>query len=75
MFSKKVITAILITLAVFTVAVLIVFCVVGEEPATLIGCVFAFCGAEGGCLALIKVTKEKTRTETEEKEFEEDTEE
>lgn len=58
-FSKKVITAMLLTLIVFTIAVLILFRIVGEEPSTLITCVFAFCSAEGGFLATIKVVEAK----------------
>ena len=46
-------------MAVFVVANLIIFCVVGDEPTTLIGCVFAFFATEGGCLAMIKATETK----------------
>jgi hypothetical protein len=47
-------TAMLVFLALFVVAVLYISYKTGTEPSTLVASVFAFCGVEGGCLALIK---------------------
>ena len=54
-FSKIVIASLLIFLVVFTVAMIVCAFVAQYEPSTLIGCVFAFAGAEGGFLAMIKI--------------------
>lgn len=54
-FSKAVVAALLIFLAVFTVTMCICAFVTQYEPSTLIACVFAFAGVEGGALAMIKI--------------------
>lgn len=61
-FSKRVVTAMFALVILFTLAVLFIFYRTGSEPSTLIACVFAFVGVEGGALAWIRVTKEKTST-------------
>lgn len=43
----------------FVVVILYLFKQTGDEPSTLITCVFAFCSVEGGALALIKTIKTK----------------
>lgn len=58
-FSKLILKSMFIFLMVFTMAVLYVSYKTGSEPSTLVTCVFAFCGAEGGCLAWIKTIKSK----------------
>lgn len=58
-FSKAIIISILLFLFVFVLAVLYLFMRTGNEPSTLISCVFAFCSIEGGALALIKTIKTK----------------
>lgn len=52
-----------IFLVLFTIACLVVTAVTGTEPGILEGSVFAFCGAEGGLSAWIKVVKHKTKKE------------
>ena len=54
-FSKAVVVALLIFLAVFTVAMIVCAFVTQYEPSTLIGCVFGFAAAEGGILGMIKI--------------------
>ena len=51
-----------IALAVFTIAMIIVFCVYQTVPDTLIGCVFGAITGECGFMALIKGTKERQET-------------
>lgn len=46
-------------LILFTCACLFITYKKATEPRTLITCVFAFCGAEGGLAAWIKTIKEK----------------
>ncbi len=53
-FSKKVMTCMLVFLVIFTAVVLYISYKTQSEPSTLVASVFAFCGVEGGCLALIK---------------------
>lgn len=65
-FSKIVIAGLLIFLAVFTVAMSVCAFIAQYEPSALITCVFAFAGAEGGALAMIKIfekDKEKSKDE------------
>jgi hypothetical protein len=64
-FSKGVIVFMLLFLFCFTSANLFLFYRNGTEPSTLITCVFAFCGAEGGYLAFVKKLKEKDGTKNE----------
>ena len=59
-FLKKVIISIGIFLLLFTVAVFTVFCITGgNEPSTLITCVFAACLGEGTICGLLKKSKGK----------------
>lgn len=59
-FLKKVIISIGIFLLFFTIAVFTVFCITGgNEPSTLITCVFAACLGEGTICGLLKKSKGK----------------
>lgn len=58
-FSKAIILGMLLFLLLFVFLVLYLFKQTGNEPSTLISCVFAFCGVEGGALAWIKTIKSK----------------
>ena len=50
-----------IALAVFTVAMAVIYCVTGGIPDTLCTCVFAALGGECGVMGWIKTTKERMR--------------
>lgn len=63
-FIKKVITAILIFLVVFTVVCIVLFFVVGSEPSTLIGCVFGAAVGEFGVCSWIKNVNTKNAEPT-----------
>lgn len=67
-YSKIVITSILIFLVLYTVSVLVLVQNGHEEPDILTGCVFGFCGTEGGLLALIKCIETKCNKNIESKE-------
>ena len=60
-FSKSTLIGMFTFLLVFTAACLVIFDRTGSEPATLITCVFGFCGVEGGALAWIKACKIKNK--------------
>lgn len=53
-FSKVVIVALLVAVALFTVANMVIFCVIGSVPDALIAAFFAFVAGEAGVLGLIK---------------------
>lgn len=53
-FSKKVVAAMLISVAAFTVTMIVVFLRMGSVPDTLITAFFAFAGGEAGVLGLIR---------------------
>lgn len=66
-FLKKVIIILGIFLLLFTVAMIIVFCVTGgSEPSTLIACVFAAAIGEGSICGMIQKAKKKKPEEEEE---------
>lgn len=46
-------------LAVFTAVMIVIFCITGSTPDTLITCVFGICGIEGGVMGWIKTSKNK----------------
>lgn len=46
-------------LAVFTSVMIVIFCITGSTPDTLITCVFGICGVEGGVMGWIKTSKNK----------------
>lgn len=46
-------------LLLFVITMCVLFYITGNEPGTLISCVFVFCGAEGGALAWIKTSENK----------------
>lgn len=69
-FSKKLIVLICIFLLIFISIMAYLFYKTGNEPATLITCVFAFCGIEGGILGWIKTSEEKLKSKKEEEESE-----
>lgn len=60
-FSKIVIAGLLVYLAAFTIAMSICAFVFQYEPGALITCVFAFAGAEGGALAMIKIFEKEEK--------------
>jgi hypothetical protein len=63
-FIKIILTGMFVYLLLFTCACLYITFKTGTEPQTLIMCVFAFCGVEGGLSAWIKTTKEKKKDNT-----------
>ena len=58
-FSKKVVPAILVAVAAFTVAMVVVYIKTGGVPDTLVTAFFAFAGGEAGALGLIRYGKAK----------------
>lgn len=63
-FLKKVIISMGIFLLCFTIAVFIVFCITGgNEPSTLITCVFTACLGECSICGWIKKRKDKEESE------------
>ena len=54
-------------LFLFTAAMVVIFCLCGSVPDTLITCVFAALGGECGVMAWIKTAKEKYAEKKEEK--------
>lgn len=60
-----------IILIIFTIANMIVFCIVGSVPDTLVASFFASFGAENGFLALIMIVKKFTEKGESNSEFEE----
>jgi hypothetical protein len=46
-----------ISIVIFTVTMIILFCVYQSVPDTLVNCFFACCGSEGGFMAVIMVAK------------------
>lgn len=53
-FSKKVVAAMLISVAAFTITMIVVFLKMGSVPDTLVTAFFAFAGGETGVLGLIR---------------------
>lgn len=53
-FSKKVVAAMLISVAAFTITMIVVFLKMGAVPDTLVTAFFAFAGGEAGVLGLIR---------------------
>lgn len=58
-FSKKLLVCMFLFLLLFIIAMCLLFYKTGNEPGTLISCVFAFCGLEGGVLGWIKTSENK----------------
>lgn len=58
-FASKIVTLVIILNVLFTIAVLIVFAIVGSEPTILVGAWFGFTGGELWMLSSIKKTKIK----------------
>lgn len=58
-FSKKLLVCMFLFLFIFVVTILLLFYKTTNEPSTLITCVFAFCGLEGGILGWIKTSESK----------------
>lgn len=58
-FSKKVVAAILVAVAAFTVTMIVVYLRTGGIPDTLVTAFFAFAGGEAGALGLIRFGKAK----------------
>ncbi len=61
-FSKKLLVCMFLFLLLFVIAMCILFYKTGNEPGTLISCVFAFCGLEGGVLGWIKTNESKNNS-------------
>ena len=66
MFSKFIVTVVILLNILFTAAVLYTFLKVGSEPMTLIGCWFAFTTGELWMLSSIKKSKVKKEGENSE---------
>jgi hypothetical protein len=62
-FIKKVIIGTFGFLLIFTIVMIVVFCITGSTPDVLIGAVFAACVGEYSVCGMIKKTKEKELTE------------
>lgn len=62
-FIKKVIIGTFGFLLIFTIVMIVVFCITGNTPDVLIGAVFAACVGEYSVCGMIKKTKEKELTE------------
>lgn len=58
-FSKKVVTAVLVAVILFTVAMTAVFVKKGAIPDSLVVAFFAFAGGEAGVLGLIRYGESK----------------
>lgn len=54
-----------IFLALFTAAMIVIHCITGSTPDTLITCVFGICGIEGGVMGWIKTAKVRKNPENE----------
>lgn len=58
-FSKKIVTAVLVSVAAFTIAMLVIYVQTGGIPDALVAPFFAFAGGEAGALGLIRYGKAK----------------
>lgn len=58
-FSKKVVTAVLISVVLFTIAMIAVFLRMGAIPDTLVMAFFTFAGGEAGVLGVIRYGESK----------------
>jgi len=58
-FSKKAVIFVFSEVTIFTLIMIVIFCIKGSVPDTLIASVFAFFAAEGGCMAWIKFGETK----------------
>lgn len=56
-FSKKVVITLLVSVAIFTMTMIVVFVATGSVPDTLIAEFFGFFKAEGGILGIIKAVE------------------
>ena len=56
-----------ISIVTFTVTMIVIFCVFQAIPDTLVQCFFAYCGSEGGFMAVIMVAKKITERDYYEK--------
>lgn len=63
-FLKKLLVCVYVFLALFSVAVLVLFTVTGYEPTTLVGCVFGVAGVESMLGAVIKAKEVKKDGDT-----------
>lgn len=70
-FSKGIVIAMLSAVFIFTIVMIIIFCVKGDVPDQLILCYFGFWGVEGGALAWIKNVKTKKGVKKKKEETEE----
>ena len=71
-FMKKILIGMFVFLLVFTAAMVLLFCLTGSTPDTLIVAVFGACAGEYSICGLIKNAKEKQKTVRLEKGFVED---
>lgn len=58
-FSKKVVAAVLLSVAAFTMAMIVLFLRMGAVPDTLVTAFFAFAGGEAGVLGIIRYGESK----------------
>lgn len=57
----KILIILAVSLAIFVIAMTIIYCITGGIPDTLVTCVFAICGGECGAMAWIKTAKERNK--------------
>ena len=57
--SNKILLILAVFLFSFVVTMIVLYCVVGSIPDTLVTCVFAVTGGECGAMAWIKTTKDR----------------
>lgn len=62
-FMNRVVICMFLAAFIYTVVMIIVFMRVGAEPSTLTEKVFQFLSVEGGAMALIKISKKRSKTD------------
>ena len=60
-FSKSIVSLVIFLAVIFTITILIIFYLTGNEPTTLIQMFFAFIGIELLGLAAVRVGKDKSK--------------
>lgn len=63
-FMNRVVICMILAALIYTIVAIIVFVRVGSEPSTLTENVFKFLSVEGGAMALIKIGKTATKSNT-----------
>ena len=62
-YSKVIVAILLASVAVFTIAMTVIFCIKDSVPDTLVGAFFTFVAGEAGVLGLIKHAETKYKPE------------